>query len=135
MDKVKQIIISNNPKVKAELGTLKLEGTLDFSEEKSYMEILLKARDLIHLGHTLLTHPLSGSIKPSETPYKSIVLSEKKTGFDMQSMEIMEDSITLAQHMIESSRKRIYNDRIRNDFQLVDFSLVKTSLESINQFR
>lgn len=132
---MKQLIISNNPKVKSEVETLKFEGVLEFSEERSYMEVLYKVRDLIHLGHTLMTHPLSGSIKPSETPYKSIVLSDKPGKFDMLSMDVIGDSIAMAEHMIESSRKRVYNDRIRADFQLVDYTLLKNSLESINQFR
>ncbi|MGL4253803.1 MAG: GrdX family protein [Fusobacteriaceae bacterium] len=132
---MKQMILSNNPKVKNELNNLKFEGNFDFNVEIGYLDVLCRARNLIHLGHTLLTHPLSGSIKPSETPYKSIVLSEKPGKLDYQSMEIIEDSIELAKQMIEGSRKRIYTDKIREDFQLVDYALLQNALESINQFR
>ena len=43
-----------------------------FKEDSSYLDILYYTRDLIHKGHELLTHPLSGSIKPNETPFKTI---------------------------------------------------------------
>ncbi|MGL4402594.1 MAG: GrdX family protein [Fusobacteriaceae bacterium] len=132
---MKQFIVSNNPKVKNELGNLKFEGNLEFDVEIGYLDVLWRVRNLIHLGHTLLTHPLSGSIKPSETPYKSVVLSEKPGKLDYQSMEIIEDSIEMAKQMIESSRKRVYTDKIHEDFQLVDYALLKNALESINQFR
>lgn len=132
---MKQLIISNNPKVKKEMNNLKFEGNFEFDGKTEYLDVLYRARNLIHLGHTLLTHPLSGSIKPSETPYKSLVLSEKPEKLDYQSMEIIEDSIEMAKKMIEGSRKRVYTDRIRDDFQLVDYTLLKNALESINQFR
>lgn len=132
---MKQFIITNNPKVKKEISNLKFEGNFEFDVETGYLDVLYRARNLIHLGHILLTHPLSGSIKPSETPYKSIVLSEKSEKLDYQSMEIIEDSIEMAKKMIEGSRKRVYTDRIRDDFQLVDYTLLKNALESINQFR
>lgn len=132
---MKQLIVSNNPKVKSDLNTLKFEGSFDFNLEMGYLDVLYKVRGFIHLGHTLLTHPLSGSIKPSETPYKSVVLSEKPGKLDYQSMEIIEDSIGMAKQMIDGSRKRVYTDKIRDDFQLVDYTLLKNALESINQFR
>lgn len=132
---MKQFIISNNPKVKDEFNTLKFEGNFEFDSERGYLEVLHKVRNLIHLGHELLTHPLSGSIKPSETPYKSVVISEKPGKLDYQSMEIIEDSIEMAKQMIDGSRKRVYTDKIREDFQLVDYTLLKNALESINQFR
>ncbi|MGL6131078.1 MAG: GrdX family protein, partial [Fusobacteriaceae bacterium] len=72
---MKHMIVTNNPKVNKELKNLKFEGNFDIDIEIGYIDILYKVRNLIHLGHTLLTHPLSGSIKPSETPYKSVVLS------------------------------------------------------------
>jgi len=36
--------------------------------EGSYRDVLVKTRDKLHEGHELLTHPLSSSIKPNETP-------------------------------------------------------------------
>lgn len=67
-------ILTNNPLVQEKLGT---DYTVQY-EEISYEDVLRKVRDYIHGGHELLTHPLSGSVKPNETPYKSVMLSRKK---------------------------------------------------------
>ncbi len=53
-------------------------------------------RDKVHEGHELATHPLSGSVKPNETPYKTIMISEKKGVLDFNSLKIIEDSIATA---------------------------------------
>lgn len=74
---MKFVIVTNNPKVRDELGQ---EFDVDYADI-TYREILCKVRDMIYEGHKLLTHPLSGSVKPNETPYKSILVA-KKTGQD-----------------------------------------------------
>ncbi|MBR0148993.1 MAG: GrdX family protein, partial [Lachnospiraceae bacterium] len=75
---MKPIIITNNPKVFAEFfaGDENLPGTVgvDFREDLTQEDILLKARDLIHLGGRLIIHPMMGRIKPHETPYKSVFM-------------------------------------------------------------
>ena len=57
------IIITNNPLVPQMLDE---EHEVDYSEI-SYEDVLGKVRDRIHEGHLLLSHPLSGSVKPNET--------------------------------------------------------------------
>ncbi len=66
------LIISNNKLVNENLST---HAEVLFSE-MTLLETMEKARDLIHKGYILLTHPLSGSIKPNDTPYKSIALEK-----------------------------------------------------------
>lgn len=61
--------------------------------DMSYIEILTLVRSYIHKGHKLVTHPLSGSVKPKETPYKSVVISAGAQGLDFQSLAIIEESI------------------------------------------
>ena len=59
----------------------------------SYLEVLVLVRNYIHKGHRLLTHPLSGSVKPNETPYKSVVISAEAQSLDTESLSIIEESI------------------------------------------
>ena len=130
---MKIIILSNNPLTIK--NNLKYKGESEYLDKKSLLEVLLKARDYIHLGHELLTHPLTGSVKPSETMYKSIVLSyEKKTNIDIPSLEKIENCIKISEKMLSDSKIINYPETIKEDFQLIDFSLLKTGLESINQF-
>ena len=66
------MIITNNPLVKEKLGE---DYHVEY-EELSYEDTLKKVQKMIFQGYRLLTHPLSGSVKPNETPYKSVMLSE-----------------------------------------------------------
>lgn len=80
------ITISNNPRIP------------DHLPDKTYLHILQIARDYIHQGHSLITHPLSGSIKPNETPYKTILISHTANGLDLASLEIIENSLAAYHH-------------------------------------
>ena len=70
---MKYIIITNNPLVKEKY----VDKEVEFYDKK-YQEILQIVKNKIALGHKMLTHPLSGSVKPKETPYKSIMISKDK---------------------------------------------------------
>ena len=85
--------------------------------------IFKAARDKIHEGHELLTHPLAGSVKPGETPYKTIVLGSKKGNLDMNSLFLIEESIMTCEKLKNSIRK-IWDKEILEDFKLIDYSLI-----------
>ena len=44
---------------------------MEFEADWTYLDVLTKARDYIHKGYHLLTHPLAGSLKPNQTPLNS----------------------------------------------------------------
>ena len=69
---MKKLIVTNNPMVRERYSQ---QYDLKY-EETSFVGVLKQVRDLVHRGYRLLTHPLSGSIKPNETPYKSVLLEE-----------------------------------------------------------
>ena len=83
------MIITNNPLVKEKLGE---DYHVEY-EELSYEDTLKKVQKMIFQGYRLLTHPLSGSVKPNETPYKSVMLSETPEGLDAQAMQIIASAI------------------------------------------
>jgi len=116
------IVVTNNPKVH---DLFKEEHEVDY-QEKSDVEVLCFARDLIHAGHTLLTHPMAGSIKPNETPYKSIMLSKDKRSLDLQSVKIIEESIQVCKKFVLTRRR--YEKEILIDFQYVDCSLIENAI-------
>ena len=55
------MIITNNPLVKEKLGE---DYHVEY-EELSYEDTLKKVQKMIFQGYRLLTHPLSGSVKPN----------------------------------------------------------------------
>jgi len=88
----------------------------------SYFDVLVLVRDYVHKGHKLLTHPLSGSVKPKETPYKSIVISAAAEGLDMQSLSIIEESIACYEKFVDRS----VPESALTDFMEIDCSLIES---------
>ena len=65
-------VVTNNPLVKESLG----ESTeLYYFEDDTHRDILERVRDFVHQGYRILTHPLAGSVKPWETPYRSVMIT------------------------------------------------------------
>lgn len=122
---MKFVIVTNNPKVRDELGQ---EFDVDYADI-TYREILCKVRDMIYEGHKLLTHPLSGSVKPNETPYKSILVAKKTGKMDVQDASIIENSIITADKF--SVKFLEMPQSVREDFQLIDSTLIRSALMSI----
>lgn len=118
------IVVTNNPMV---LDRLKDTRHVIY-REISYEEILKEVRDRIHEGHTLLSHPLSGSVKPNETPYKSIMISERKEEVDEGSVKLIENAIQACRKFIFKSD--LYEEPVYDDFQLIDWSLLESGMAS-----
>ena len=94
------IVMTNNPLVLS-----KLNDTHNVIYQKLSYEGLLKlVRDRIYEGHRLLTHPLSGSVKPNETPYKSVLLSGQKEKIDEESVRLIESAILACQKFQDKSK-------------------------------
>lgn len=124
-EQMKFVIVTNNPKVREKLGG---EYDVDFTE-CSYREVLCKVRDLIHQGHKLLSHPLSGSVKPNETPYKTVLVGKQSGKMELDDLSIIENSIVTA----DKFRVKFPEmpDSVREDFQLIDLTLIQSALGSI----
>lgn len=116
---MKFVIVTNNPIVYEKYHE---NLTVEYRQQ-TYAQVLIRARDLIHLGHKLLTHPLSGSVKPNETVYKTILVSEQFKTVDLDSIRIIEESLETAKKF--GSNQHQLTDEMLNDFRLVDLSLIE----------
>jgi hypothetical protein len=119
------IILTNNPMSKEQFDNkykiIFIEGTM--------MDILKKVRNNIHEGHKLLTHPLMSSVKPNETPYRTICISkEKLSEVDLQSLTIIEESIMSTEKFLNDFKTPEWNEKILLDFQLIDYDLIHHAL-------
>ena len=120
----KYIVITNNP-----LVVSRLNDTHEvIYQELSYEELLTAVGDRIYEGHRLLTHPLSGSVKPKETPYKSVLISDRKEKVDEESVRLIENAILACQKFQDKSKN--YKEEVYKDFQLVDWTLLESGLVS-----
>ncbi len=119
------VVVSNNNLVRENLSShfeiVFVEGSL--------LNTLEKARDLIHTGYRLLTHPLSGSIKPNFTPYKTVVLEKREGKVDTDSLLIMEDSICRTVSLLKDKATPDWPDKYLRDFSLIDYDLIKNALK------
>lgn len=122
------IIITNNKLV---FEKYKDRYTVVYNEKYSYLDVLEYVRNKIHEGHVLTTHPLSGSIKPNETPYKTIMISKKKGTLDYDSLSIIEDSIATAKKFISNKPTPNWPERILEDFRIVDLSLIENAIDKL----
>ncbi len=92
------------------------------------LEILYKIRNKIHNGAVLLSHPLSGSIKPNENPYKSLIIEDKEAGLDYKSLEIIENSINTFLKFKTIGDKVCSDQNADKDYALIDYSLISSCL-------
>lgn len=123
------IIITNNEKVKTEYEN-NPAYEVDFVNQP-FLDILYKVRDKIHKGSKLLTHPLSGSVKPGETPFKSIAITNEKGNLDIDSLMLIEKSISLSKKLIDHDpifKSYSYTDEVLDDFRDIDFTLITNAL-------
>ncbi|MEG1254188.1 GrdX family protein [Clostridium sp.] len=89
------------------------------------LDILKRVRDYIHKGNRLLTHPLMGSVKPNETPYRTVCVSlETMDKVDFQSLEIIENSIATTEKFLNDFNTPNWSEKILADFQLIDSDLI-----------
>ena len=115
------LILTNNPLVPACMEGRGLY-TVRFQPERSFREILVEARDLVYAGHVLYTHPLAGSVKPNETPYKSLIVSREAHGFDAQHGEMIASAIAVLDKF--KPLGRTFPPSVLEDFQLIDYTLL-----------
>ena len=117
-------VLTNNPLVR---DTLKDKKEVIY-KEISYEDVLREARDRVYRGYRLLSHPLSGSVKPNETPYKSIMIGNRKEEIDAQSVRIIESAIESCRKFVFKSDK--YKPEVYKDFQLIDWTLLESGIAS-----
>nr|WP_157469715.1 GrdX family protein [Clostridium algidicarnis] len=122
----KFIVITNNT-----LSKKKLED--DYNVEFlsiAPLDLLYKVRDYIHLGHRLLTHPLMSSVKPNETPFRTVLISkDKEKQLDMDSLNIIENSINTTKRFLNDFDTPNWTEEILQDFQLIDYDLVHHAID------
>jgi len=116
-----EILVTNNPQVEAQFKDMFKVEFID----TDLIGVLAHVRDQVHKGHRLLTHPLMGSVKPNESPYKSVVISKAIEDLDIQSLNIIEESVQTAQKF---APKKI-PEKYLNDLQIVDLSLIRTAIQ------
>ena len=113
------LIVTNNslPEI-----CLKEHFRFDYRPEASCREILIAVRDMVYLGHTLYTHPLSGSVKPGENPYKSVAVSSACHKFQGDQAKTIANAIEVFDRFAPADPN--LPDKLLEDLRLVDYVLL-----------
>ena len=129
MKKQEVLIVTNNPLVKE-----KIEGNynIDFVEG-DILNVMEKLRDMIHKGSVLLTHPLSGSSKPGQTPYKSVMVHIVEGDVDADSLLMIEDAIDNCKNFVKRADE--FREGTDEDKQFIDFTLISSGIESFEALK
>ena len=72
------------------------------------------------------------SLRPDITPYKTVFLSKSRGCVDAESQILIEQAIAYAERLYEIREIPIYqrwDDKAKNDFQLIDLSITERALE------
>lgn len=123
-------IITNNRLCLVKYGD---QVPVEFLEGKGYMDVLFTVRDYIQKGWRLETHPMTGSLKPNQTPFKSIMISD----LPVDREEFYEQEITIENGIMvcrkfQSIRKTPdWPENLLEDFRLVDLSLIEGAIQKV----
>lgn len=118
------LILTNNALVNACMGA---SFQVRFLADFSHRDILIAARDLVYAGHTLYAHPLSGSIKPNRTPYKSVAVSRAPRAFSPEEAEIIAEAILAFDKFAKVARED--DENVKADLRLIDYTLLAGALD------
>ena len=117
------MIITNNDwvldKYKEGFNVVYIDGT--------FKDVLVAVRDKLHMGHELLTHPLASSVKPSETPYKSIMITDNKDNVNFNSIYTIENAI-ITYDKFNRDKLKFIDDKMAEDLKLVDLTVLESAL-------
>ena len=122
------ILITNNDKV-----YLKYKDKLQCIFTEKYEEVLIKVRDMVYDRHILLTHPQASSLKPNQTPYRSVVLYPQGNEDNMKDILLIEKCLeTFKQWQNISLTPENYSDKIAEDFKVIDLSIIDNIIPRIS---
>lgn len=128
-----RLIITNNELVK----TIFKHSDISFHQicwvNGKTEDVLTIVRDYCHRSYRLITHPLTGSIKPNQTPFKTVILEPiKECQCDTDSIIIAESCLNKAIDMLRFKPRPIFNEAVLNDFATIDLAFFQSYLEACN---
>ncbi len=120
------VIVTNNPRLPSgEYENIEIE------KKKNLKDVLRHSRDLVHRGAELITHPLAGSLKPWQNPYRSIGLARREK-MDQNSLEIMENVLERYRSFDRDGRRsrdqKETSENLKEDYSRIDLEFIREIL-------
>ena len=116
---LERVIITNNPAVAKAfaIDSCYIQGSVH--------KVFTTVRDAVHRGARIITHPLTGSIKPNESPYKSVVITVATGELDLKSLNLIEDAISTLARLPDKNRE--FDESILEDFRIIDLDFIRAA--------
>ena len=115
--------ITNNPMMQG-YNKLKIEYF-----PVSVIELFQEVQRELEKGYRLLSHPLTSSLRPDVSPYKSILLSINSGDCDLEGIFLMEQALTYARSLPWAGKLPVWSDEAKKDFQFVDRDIIEYAIE------
>ena len=98
----------------------------------NYEDVLIKTRDLVYDKHVLLTHPQASSLKPNQTPYRSVIVYPKGEEDNTDSIMMIDKCIQVYREWQEiSPSPKSYAPKVEHDFKTIDLSVIENVIPRI----
>ncbi len=121
------ILLTNNPRFK---DALRIPA--DYRDVAG-AEIITAGRDLIHLGWTLLNHPLYGNFRPHQQPFRTLLLKKDEgDGFDEYGLGLIENAWAIYDSNHRPLTPAATPARMLRDCAEIDYELMKETLLKYN---
>ena len=92
----------------------------------SYRDVLIKVRDLVYDRHILLTHPQASSLKPNQTPFRSVMVYPKGEEDNTKDIMLIEKCIeTFEQWQEIAPTPDHYQKNVEDDIKTIDLSVIE----------
>ena len=123
------LLVTNNGKALETYGAHSEIG-VDYLEERSYLDVLIRVRDLVHEGWHLMSHPQASNLKPNQSPYKTVLLSNgREIQPFAQDVEMVENSIEAFHKFTRGMIPPRWPEKALRDFQTIDLSVVESAMD------
>lgn len=123
----KAIVVTNNDKVWE-----KYKDKMKVVLLADYEEVLVKTRDLVYDRHCLLTHPQASSLKPNQTPFRSVILYPKGKEDNTKDILLIEKCMETYKEWQEiAPTPAKYEEKVKNDFKTIDLSIIDNVVPKI----
>lgn len=120
------VIITNNPLVNniPNVAVARING--------SCLDVFAQVLNYVAQGHRLISHPLAGSIKPNQNPFKSVLISFQTGTVNRQEMAAVHQALCMAEEMSFDPYR--YSEAA-GDLQMIDKELLEQALSTYQEGR
>lgn len=120
------VIITNNPLVNniPNASVARIDG--------SCLDVFAQVLNCLAQGHRLISHPLAGSIKPNQNPFKSVLISLQTGTVNRQEVAAVHRALCMAEDMaVDPYRYR----EAAGDLQMIDKEILEQALSMYQEGR